>query len=138
MNTLYNEVNTDDGPHHSVNTWMTVTTNGETTDQRMCEVVEVTKDFIAGVQPREIDGVESFTYVGHDVEGGLCTGVPLKNLLMVENPQKESFKLNYSLPHSSWLLLYLLPDGGISHGQIRMILPKKTHNVRGLYGIDAL
>ena len=54
MNTLYNEVNTD-GPH-SVNAGITVTTNGETVDQKICEFLEVTQDFIAGVHPGDIDG----------------------------------------------------------------------------------
>ena len=93
MNTLYNEVNTD-GPH-SVNAGITVTTNGETVDQKICEFLEVTQDFIAGVHPGDIDGAEIITYVGHDVEGGLCTVPvetvisPINELVMMETPKKS-------------------------------------------------
>ena len=149
MNTLCNEVN-NDGPH-SVNAGITVTTNGENSDQRICEVVEVTQDFIAGVQPGEIDGVESITYVGHDVEGGMCSVPvetvlsPINELLMLETPKKSL------LSSIIWPLVAALVAAALFVGPRRHLARVKEEPLeaagpddfakediqrRGLFGID--
>ena len=65
----------------TVNAGITVTTYGETVDQGICAVLEETQDFIAGVQPGDIDGVEDTVYLRHEVGGDVMCAPPAGTVL---------------------------------------------------------
>ena len=84
-----------DGPH-SVNAGITVTTSGETVNEGICVVLGIIQEFLQGVQPGDIDGVQNVTYVRHDVEGDLCVA-PVEtilspiNELVMDTPKKSNW-----------------------------------------------